>query len=102
MLTYGGWSDSARGTLESLKKELEVLASPLRGVRNKILSHHDLATILAGARLGKFAVGDDERYFRALQEFVNVVHNEVIGGRRPFCNLVENDVAAFLTRIDWS
>ena len=98
---YGGWSDSVRARLEALEKELNGFADLLRGARNKILSHHDLATILAGAPLGEFAKGDDAKYFKALQEFVNTVHNEVIGGDLPFCNLVKNDVAAFLVRIKW-
>lgn len=98
---YGGWSDSVRLRLQVLKKELDGFASQLRGVRNKILSHHDLATILAGAPLGAFAKGDCEKYFKALQEFVDTVHDEVIGGRWPFCNLVKNDVGAFLVRIKW-
>ena len=101
MLTYGGWSDSVRLRLQALKKQLDDFASQLRGVRNKVLSHHDLDTILAGAPLGKFAEGDDERYFKALQEFVNTVHDEVLGGPWPFCNLVKNDAAAFLVRIKW-
>lgn len=101
VLTYGAWSDSVRPRLEALKKQLDDFAFQLQGVRNKVLSHHDLDTILAGAPLGKFAKGDDERYFKALQEFVNTVHDEIIGGPWPFCNLVKNDVAAFLVRIKW-
>ncbi len=101
VLTYGSWSDSVRPRLEALAKQLNDFANQLRSIRNKILSHHDLVTILAGAPLGKFAKGDDERYFKALQDFVNTVHDEVIGGPWPFCNLVKNDVAAFLVRIKW-
>jgi hypothetical protein len=65
------------------------------------LSHHDLETIVAGASLGKFAKGDDEKYFKTLQKFVNMVHGEVIGGPWPFSNQVKNDVTAFLIRIKW-
>jgi hypothetical protein len=101
VLTYGGWSDSVRPRLDKLAKQLNDFADKLRRARNKILSHHDLATILAGAPLGEFAKSDCEKYFEALQEFVNTVHGEVIGGPRPFCNLVKNDVAAFLVRIKW-
>uniref|UniRef100_E6QP16 HEPN AbiU2-like domain-containing protein n=1 Tax=mine drainage metagenome TaxID=410659 RepID=E6QP16_9ZZZZ len=99
VLTYGGWSDSVRPRLEALAKELGDFAKQLLGVRNKILSHNDLATIVAGAPLGAFAKGDDEKYFKALQEFVNTVHDEVIGGPWPFNYLVINDVAAFLSVI---
>src|ERR1017187_182459 len=99
VLTYGGWSDSVRPRLEALRRKLDDFAKQLRGVRNKILSHNDLATILAGARLGSFAEGEDEKYFEALQEFVNIVHDQVVGGPYPFSNLVKNDIAFFLRTI---
>lgn len=99
VLTYGGWPDSVCRRLEALAKELGDFAKQLLGARNKILSHNDLATIVANATLGAFAAGDDEKYFEALQEFVNTVHDEVIGGPWPFSYLVKNDVAAFLATI---
>jgi len=99
VLTYGGWPDPIRVKLEGLSGELNAFASQLRSVRNKSLSHNDLATIVAGAMLGKFTDGEDEKYFRALQEFVNVVHDQVAGGPWPFDNLVKNDVVAFLATI---
>ena len=49
VLTYGGWSDSVRPRLEVLEKELGKFAKKLLDARNKILSHNDLATIVAGA-----------------------------------------------------
>jgi AbiU2 len=96
VLTYGGWSDSVGDRLEELARKLDGFASQLRDVRNKSLSHNDLATIVAGATLGEFSNGADEEYFKALQEFVNTVHDEVIGGPWPLNDLVKNDVAAFL------
>jgi len=100
VLTYSGWSDSVRPRLEALAKELDDFAiNKLRVVRNKILSHSDLATIMAGAPLGAFDKGADEKYFNDLQEFVNTVHEQVIGGPWPFNYLVKNDVVAFLATI---
>jgi hypothetical protein len=70
-----------------LANEPGSFADQLRGVRNKNLSHYDLATILAGAPLGGFADGADEKYFKDLQEFANIVHGEVIGSApRNACN----------------
>ena len=100
VFNYGGWSDSVRPRLEALKRELDDFANnKLRGVRNKILSHYDRATILAEATLGSSAKEEDEKYFEALQEFVNIVYGEVIGGPYPFSNLVKNDIAFFLRTI---
>ena len=97
MLTYGSWSDSVR--LGELATELDGLANKLKDVRNKILSHNDLATIVAGATLGEFDKGADEKYFKDLQEFVNIVHDQVVGGPYPFNNIVRNDIAFFLRTI---
>lgn len=99
VLAYGGWSDSVRPRLEALAKELGEFAKQLLDARNKILSHNDLATIEAGAALGAFADGGDEKYFEALQDFVNIVHGEVIGVPYPFSKTVKNDIAFFLRTI---
>lgn len=99
VLTYGGWSDPVRRRLDKLAKELRSFAEQLVNVRNKILSHNDLATIVAGATLGEFAEGVCERYFNDLQDFVNTVHGEVIGGPWRFDHHVKNEVAEFLASI---
>jgi len=99
VLTYGGWPNPVRAHLESLATELNRFASQLRDARNKSLSHNDLSTIVAGATLGAFDKYEDEEYFKVLQEFVNTVHNEVVGGLWPFNDLVKNDVAALLATI---
>jgi hypothetical protein len=99
MLTYDGWSDSVRSRLEALAETLSDFASQLRDARHKILSHNDLATIKANAALGAFTEGDDEKYFKSLQEFVDIVHGEVIGSRCPFDDHVKSEAALFLAAI---
>jgi hypothetical protein len=99
VLAYGGWSGSVRSSLEKLQENLDRFANQLLDARNKILSHNDLATIEANATLGAFADGEDEKYFKDLQEFVDTVHDRVVGGPLPFCNLVKNDIAFFLRTI---
>jgi hypothetical protein len=99
VLAYGGWSGPLRSSLEKLENELDRFADQLLDARNKILSHNDFTTISAGADLGAFADGEDEKYFKALQKFVNLVHGEVIGCPYPFNNLVKNDIAFFLRTI---
>jgi hypothetical protein len=99
VLTYGGWSDPVREQLESLEEAMTGFAGNLRGLRNKILSHYDLATILANAPLGEFANGDDSKYFKDLQAFVDIVHDQVVGGPYPFCHNVKGDIAYFLRTI---
>jgi hypothetical protein len=99
VVTYGGWPKPTLDKLESLKNKLDGFANQLRSARNKSLSHNDLAAIAAGATLGAFPAGTDAVYFETLQDFVNVVHNEVIGGPWPFNDLVKNDVSAFINML---
>jgi hypothetical protein len=99
VLTYGDWSDPIRRRLEELAKELNCFADQLLRARNKILSHNDLATIIAGATLGEFADGAEAIYFKALHEFANTLYDQVAGEPWPFNDLVKNDVAAFLAAI---
>jgi hypothetical protein len=99
VLKYGGWSDSVLSRLETLEKELCDFGKQLLDVRNKILSHNDLATIVKRASLGGFKNGPCEKYFKDLQDFVNTVHGEVIGGNWWFDNRIKSDVAAFLATI---
>ena len=99
VVTYGSWSPGTRTKLENLRTQLNGFGSQLRDVRNKSLSHNDLAQIVAGATLGEFKSGEDESYFRSLQELVDIVHGEVVGGPWPFNDLVKNDVVAFMATL---
>jgi hypothetical protein len=96
VVTYGAWNSTVRLNLEALKGKLDAFGAQLRSVRNRSLSHNDLAAIVSGKTLGSFEPGEGEKYFHILQEFVNVVHEEVVGGPWPFDDLARNDVAAFL------
>ena len=102
VMIYGAWSPAIKQKLETLEEKLNKFANQLRDVRNKSLSHNDLATIVAGANLGAFAQGEDITYFKILQEFVNTIHEEVVGGPWFFNDLVQNDVAAFLNLIPFA
>lgn len=95
VVNYGAWNPSVLSQLEALQTKLNGFGSQIRGARNKSLSHNDLAAVVSGATLGTFRRGEDEAYFQTLQEFVNVVHEEVVGGPWPFDDLVKNDVVAF-------
>jgi hypothetical protein len=99
MVKYGAWSAETAAKLDQLTEKLDGFAKNLRTVRNKALSHNDLAAILSGATLGEFKRDEDIQYFATLQEFVDVVHAEVIGGRCPFDDLVKNDVVALMAMV---
>lgn len=99
MVECGMWSPVASDKLKLLADKLNKFAKNFRGLRNKVLSHNDLNAILSGEVLGEFNTGEDIQYFEALQQFVDLVHGEVVGGPRPFNDLVENDVVALMAMI---
>jgi AbiU2 len=99
VLKYGGWDQPTLDKLGDIATQLDAFAKNLRTVRNKLLSHNDLAAVLSEAPLGEFKQDEDVQYFAALQQFVDVVHSSVVGGPFPFDDLVKNDVVALVATI---
>jgi len=93
----GGWDTDVSAKLQTLKMRLDEFAQKIRPARHKILSHFDLKTALSGSKLGDFPEGEDIEYFRLLQEFVNVVHNAVIGEPYLFSDDAKKDAMALLS-----
>lgn len=79
IVEYGGWEPAVYRQLRSLKERLDALNRKIRSARNRIISHNDLATILANEPLGGFDIGADKRYFKMLHKFVKLVYLEVSG-----------------------
>lgn len=96
IVDYGGWDRATQTALERIRTRLSRLPHSLKAARNKILSHNDLKTILSGAKMGAFAKGLDDKYFRDLQSLVDLAHDRAIGGPFPFDDLVNVDIREFL------
>ena len=79
MVRFGGWDETIKLKLQSLQKQLDEVPKKIRPARNKILSHNDLEAILNASTLGAFPDEADTEYFKALEEFVSIVHENVIG-----------------------
>ena len=97
----GQWDAGVGKQLADLKARLDPFAKDLRQVRNKLLSHSDLDTIVGkiGGH-GAFAEGADIAYFRALQEFVDVIHDTTVGGPFPLqVAMDDHDALAFAAMI---
>jgi AbiU2 len=96
MVDYGQWDEETKGVLTDLRNRMLVLAKPIKDVRNKILSHNDLATILESRELGGFDPGEDEAYFCCLRQFALIVSKTVTGEPFVYDDLVKNDVEVFM------
>jgi hypothetical protein len=97
IVRFGGWDDATKLQLSELQAKLRELADKLRQVRNKVLSHNDLETILEGETLGRFPDGEDIEYFKNLQNFANIVHRAVIGDDFVFNKCASDEAAALLS-----
>ena len=87
-------------TKESLQEQNEILLKFRRNIidaRRKLVAHLDLRTRLQPLSLGQFSKSDEATFWQALQGFVNVAHDEAIGG--PFeinAAMQEGDVASLI------
>ena len=96
MIEYGQWESAIRDQLELLQAKMVGLAKPIKDARNKVLSHNDLAVLLANTILGTFDPGEDEVYFEALKSFATIISEQVLGEPFTYDDLVRNDVAIFM------
>jgi len=101
VITYGGWDAETLSRLKELYTKLESLAKKIRPARHKLLSHNDLESILSSAVLGSFQEGADNEYYKALQEFVNIIHIDTYGRPYPFDETVKKDVQSILDHIPY-
>ena len=99
VIEFGAWDDPTLTVLRRLKTDLETLADLIRPARNKALAHNDLATLLAIKGVGAFPADADVKYFRALQEFVDVVHKGVVGGPYPFAEFARRDAQELMVTL---
>ena len=79
IVKFGGWDGTTKSKLQLLQKQLEELPKKIRPARNKIVAHNDLETFLNEPTLGAFPDEADTEYFKALEEFINIVHENVVG-----------------------
>jgi hypothetical protein len=96
IVEYGGWDAVTLATLRKLHNELNRFANLIKPARHKMYAHFDLNSLIDNHVLGAFEIGDDVKYFNALQEFVNIVYDKAIGGPCPFSTYGEMDAQIFL------
>lgn len=83
-----------KASLENLRSKMEPFVTKLKPARNRFTAHNDLESILQKTPFGLFENGEDQEYFRNLEEFASIALREqfIFPG-----NLIENDVACFMT-----
>ena len=102
VLEFGAWDPSTEAQLRGVLTELEDLNQRIRGARNRMLAHNDLATILADTPLGDFPTGLDDKYFERLQTFASIVHERTTGLPFQFAPFARTDVFVLLDALSES
>jgi hypothetical protein len=95
VVRFGDWGLAAE-RINDMVLRLTGLFEKLKSARNKVLAHNDLEAILGATSLGAFPDGLDDKYFSALQELANAVHEKWLDGPYPFNDLAGADVDEFL------
>jgi hypothetical protein len=65
--------------LKSLQTITENFRKYIKPARNKLIAHLDMKTVLSGAALGGFPVGEDQKFLDALQKICNITHEACFG-----------------------
>ena len=95
-----GLEESVLTKLRPIYEQMNKLAEAIKPARYKLICHNDLDTILqAEGGLGGFEEDADIAYFTNMQEFVNIVHDHIIGGIFPLDTNFDNDIYNFADRL---
>ena len=77
------WSDETRLALTTANAELMVFRPKIDDARRKLIVHSDLRARLELLSLGSFTEMQEQAFWAALQEFINIAHGEAFGGPFP-------------------
>ena len=99
IIKYGDWSEEIFNKLNNLFDTMEdAIGKSIKGARNNVLSHNDLDTIINKLTHGQFPLGADIEYINLMHEFVNIVHNQYIGGEYIFRDLAKREAEDLLEK----
>jgi hypothetical protein len=96
MIDHGQWDLITKSELIELRDKMMVFESKLRTVRDKIIAHNDLTSILQSNDLGEFDQEEDTLYFQHLEAFASIVQKVSLGELFLYDD-VRNDIDFFMT-----
>jgi len=100
IIKYGNWSKETLKMLNDLFDKMEeTMGRSIKDARNNVLSHNDLNTIINKLTHGKFPLGADIEYINLMHEFINIVHDQYIGGVYIFRDLAKREAENLLERV---
>lgn len=99
IIDFGGFDLATAQRLIDLRDKLDAFNRGLDNVRNRILAHKDLRTILEQRNLGGFPAGADTDYFENLKQFAYIAHEAVTGFPWAWSEDGKIDAEVFLERL---
>ena len=101
VIDNGEWKPETSNKLKYLFNKMEnLMGKSIKDARNNVLSHNDLKTILDGLIHGEFPPDADIEYVNLMKEFVNVIHNQYLGGGYAFNDLAKFDAQDLLGKFE--
>jgi len=91
------WSPPVEAELKALNDRLMGFRAKIDDARRKYLAHADLSSHLAQTKLGDFSEAEEQDFWSALQDFVNIAHEATFGGPYPIDAVqVDGDVQSLM------
>jgi len=73
------WPQNVYQELKALSEKTKIFKQYAKDARNKLLAHIDKEIFLSNKTLGKFPVGEDERFLEILERICNITHEVCFG-----------------------
>lgn len=94
------WSDSTKSKLAAENILLAKFGALIEEARRKLLAHTDVRARLSETAMGSFMPEDEATFWMTLQRFIDLMHDEAVGG--PFeitAAMPDGDAASLLHRL---
>ena len=87
------WPPAVEGALREKLGELLDFRRKILPARNQLVVHPDLQAHASDVSFGAFPEGDETRFLQNLQEFVDIVHEQLFGCRLPLDAVTYGDAS---------
>ncbi len=96
------WSKQVKAQLEAINAELMAFRAKIEKARSKRIAHVDLdAQVSRAPAMGGFQPGEDFKFLRDLQQFVNVAYGQLHNGHiRPIRPAVSSDAYRLIRALE--
>lgn len=93
------WPDETKAELKDLADEIAKFRKKVEKARNKVIAHADVKTYIQNIALGEFNQEDEEKFWEALQKFVDLVYDKTFSGPFPINATLSGDAISLIAML---